>query len=50
MAADVPDEVTSVGRLLQFPPLPQIPEPLRGKSFALVEAAFLGAEADGRAS
>jgi hypothetical protein len=43
-----PDEVTSVGRLLQFPPLPQIPEPLRGNSFALVEAVFLGSEAEGR--
>ena len=25
---DVPDEVTSVGRFLQFPPIPDIPEPL----------------------
>jgi FAD/FMN-containing dehydrogenase len=46
---DVPDEVTSVGRLLQFPPIPQLPEHLRGQSFAVVEAAFLGSEADGRA-
>ena len=37
-----PEEVTSVGRLLQFPPLPEIPEPLRGQSFAMVEVAFLG--------
>ena len=37
----VPDEVTSVGRLLQFPPLPQLPEPLRGRSFVVVEAAML---------
>jgi FAD/FMN-containing dehydrogenase len=39
--ARVPDEVTSVGRLLQFPPLPEVPEPVRGKSFAIVEAVFL---------
>ncbi len=39
--ASVPDEVTSVGRLLQFPPLPEVPEPVRGKSFAVVEAVFL---------
>jgi FAD/FMN-containing dehydrogenase len=45
--AGVPDEVTSVGRILQFPPLPQIPEPLRGNSFVLVEAAYLGSQADG---
>jgi FAD/FMN-containing dehydrogenase len=37
----VPNEVTSVGRFLQFPPIPAVPEPLRGKSFAVVEAAFL---------
>jgi hypothetical protein len=45
----VPDELTSVGRLLQFPPIPMLPEPLRGNSFVVVEAAFLGSEADGRA-
>jgi FAD/FMN-containing dehydrogenase len=43
-----PDEVTSVGRILQFPPLPAVPEPVRGKSFALVEAVFLGGEDEGR--
>ena len=37
----VPDEVTSVGRFMQFPPIPAIPEPLRGNSFALVEATSL---------
>jgi UDP-N-acetylenolpyruvoylglucosamine reductase len=39
---DAPEEVTSVGRILQFPPLEEVPEPVRGKSFALVEAVFLG--------
>jgi FAD/FMN-containing dehydrogenase len=38
----VPDEVTSQGRILRLPPLPEIPEPLRGRAFALVEAAYLG--------
>jgi FAD/FMN-containing dehydrogenase len=37
----VPDEVTSVGRFLQFPPIPDIPEPVRGKSFVVVEAVSL---------
>jgi hypothetical protein len=41
---DVPDEVTSVGRFLQFPPIPDIPEPLRGGSFAVIEAVFLNGE------
>jgi FAD/FMN-containing dehydrogenase len=46
--ADAPEEVTSVGRMLQFPPLEVIPEPVRGKSFAVIEAVFLGGEAEGR--
>jgi Berberine and berberine like len=37
----VPDEVTSVGRILQFPPIPDLPAPIRGKSFVVVEATFL---------
>ena len=43
----VPEEVTSVGRIIQFPPIPLVPEPFRGRSFVLVEAAYLGSEADG---
>jgi FAD/FMN-containing dehydrogenase len=42
---DVPEEVTSVGRFLRFPPIPDVPEPLRGKSFAVVEATSLLDEA-----
>jgi FAD/FMN-containing dehydrogenase len=38
----VPDEVTSLGRILRLPPVPEIPEFLRGRSFVLVEAAYLG--------
>ena len=38
----VPDEVTSLGRILRLPSLPEVPEPLRGRAFALVEAAYLG--------
>jgi hypothetical protein len=39
---DVPDEVTSVGRLLRLPPIPDVPEPLRGRNFVVVEAAYTG--------
>jgi FAD/FMN-containing dehydrogenase len=46
---ELPDEVTSVGRILQFPPFPQIPEPLRGQKFAIVEAVYVGDEAAGAA-
>jgi FAD/FMN-containing dehydrogenase len=38
----IPDEVTSLGRILRLPSLPEVPEPLRGRAFALVEAAYLG--------
>jgi FAD/FMN-containing dehydrogenase len=38
----VPDELTSVDRILRLPPVPDIPEFLRGRDFALVEAAYLG--------
>jgi hypothetical protein len=44
-----PCEVTSAGRLMQFPPIPEIPDPLRGQSFVIVEAAFIGSEEDGAA-
>jgi FAD binding domain-containing protein len=43
----VPDEVTSLGRILRLPPAPEIPEPLRGRDFALVEAACLSDAATG---
>jgi FAD/FMN-containing dehydrogenase len=46
--AGAPDEVTSIGRLLQIPPLPEMPEPLRGRQVVVVEAAYLGDEASGR--
>jgi hypothetical protein len=42
----VPDEVTSVVRILHLPPLDLIPQPLRGKSWAVVEVAYLGGEAE----
>jgi len=48
-AADMPDDMTTVGRLLQLPPIPDVPEPLRGRSFVAVEAFYLGDEAEGTA-
>ena len=44
----LPDELTTVGRFLRLPPIPDIPEPVRGKSFVIVEAYHIGdpAEAD----
>ena len=43
----LPDETTSVGRILQLPPLEEIPEPVRGKSFVVVEVVHVGAEDEG---
>jgi FAD/FMN-containing dehydrogenase len=47
VSAGMPDEITTVARVVQIPPLPEIPEIVRGKSFAIVQAAYLGNEADG---
>jgi len=44
---EVPDEVTSVGRILRLPPLPQLPEAIAGRDFVVVEAACLGDESAG---
>jgi len=33
--------------MLRLPPLPELPDHLRGQSFSVVEAAFLGDEAEG---
>ena len=44
----LPDTVTSIGRLLNLPPIPMIPEGLRGRSFVLVEAACLATADEGR--
>jgi FAD/FMN-containing dehydrogenase len=46
--ADAPEEATSLVRLLQLPDLEVLPEIVRGKSFTLVVAAFLGGEEAGR--
>ena len=45
----VPEECTSLGRLLKLPDLPFIPEHLRSRDFVMIEPAFLGSEEDGAA-
>jgi len=39
---ELPDELTTVGRFLRLPPLPEIPGEIRGKSFVVVEAFHVG--------
>jgi FAD/FMN-containing dehydrogenase len=41
LTQDLPDTVSTVGRVLRVPPLPHVPEPLRGRAFALVEFVIL---------
>jgi hypothetical protein len=43
----VPEETTSVGRIMQFPDAPDVPEPMRGRAFVLVEVFHLGDETEG---
>jgi hypothetical protein len=44
----LPDELMTWAALINLPPLPEIPEPLRGRAFTIVMGAFLGEAADGR--
>jgi FAD/FMN-containing dehydrogenase len=47
VSAGLPDEITTVARVYQFPPIPQLPDFLSGKSFTVVQAAYLGNARDG---
>jgi hypothetical protein len=39
---EIPDDLTTVGRLVSLPPIPEIPEEIRGKSFAIVQVIHAG--------
>jgi FAD/FMN-containing dehydrogenase len=43
----VDDRTTSIGRILRVPPFPDIPEPFRGKPFAMVEVIHIGDQRSG---
>jgi FAD/FMN-containing dehydrogenase len=47
LVPSLPESMTTVGRLLMLPPIPEIPEPLRGRKFVVVEAIHLGDEREG---
>jgi len=47
LAPSLPESMTTVGRLLMLPPIPEIPEPLRGRKFVVVEAIHLGDAREG---
>ncbi len=47
VSAGLPDEISTWAKLLRFPPLEDLPEMVRGQSFAVIQTAYLGSEADG---
>jgi hypothetical protein len=46
-AAGVPEEVTSMIRLLHLPPIPDVPEPLRDRPLLYIGAACIGTKQEG---
>ena len=48
-ARSAPDEVTTSARLMQIPPLPDIPEFLQGRALIVIDGAYVGDEASGAA-
>ena len=46
ITADAPDELTLWAHLFRFPPMPELPELLRGRSFVSVDLTFLGSETE----
>ncbi len=44
----IPDSVTSSIAVINFPPLPELPQPLRGRTVVHVRFAYVGGEAEGQ--
>jgi hypothetical protein len=49
-AAGVSDDVTSVVRFITPPPIPDVPEPIRGRPLLTIDGACIGSEAEGEAT
>jgi FAD/FMN-containing dehydrogenase len=47
--ATAPDEVTTSFRMLNVPPIPEMPEPFRGRRLALIDGAVLGSDREAEA-
>jgi len=41
---DAPDEVTTAFRVMNIPPMPDIPEPFRGRQLVVIDGAVLGSD------
>jgi hypothetical protein len=48
-AAGVSDDVTSVVRFVTPPPIPDVPEPIRGRPLLTIDGACIGSQAEGEA-
>jgi hypothetical protein len=48
-AAGVADDVTSVVRFVTPPPIPDVPEPIRGRPLLTIDGACIGSQAEGEA-
>jgi hypothetical protein len=46
-AAEAPEEVSSTLRMLNLPPIPDIPEPIRGKKWLAIAACCIGSKEEG---
>ena len=46
ITADAPDELSLWAHLFRFPPMPELPELLRGRAFVSVDLTFLGSETE----
>jgi FAD binding domain/Berberine and berberine like len=45
-AGGLPDEFTTSARLMRFPAIPDVPEPVRGASFVVIDVIHLGTPAE----
>jgi len=46
-ASRVPEEVGSLVRMMNLPPIPDVPEVIRGKKFLQIAATYIGSKEDG---
>ena len=47
MTATAPETVTTSARVLHLPPLPELPDFLRGRSIVVIDGAYAGSVEDG---
>ncbi len=48
-APTAPDEITTSAQIMQLPPFPEIPEPIRGRQLVIIDGAYTGDVTDAEA-